>query len=90
MPRAKKTAPVVKQEVKKKVVAEKIDTSSYDKWTYDIRDEFKNGVTEKDLDEVESRLNVKGRTLAKLYCTDEQLSVVKTFKEYGTLELVTK
>lgn len=84
MPKAKKTVKEVKE------TAQTVDTSNYDKWTYDIRDEFKYGITKKDLAQIEERLNFKERTIGTLFCTDEQLKTIKTFPEYATIRLITR
>lgn len=50
------------------------------KWTVDIREDFKDGLTEKDLDELVEEYRSRDLDVNHLYCTDEQAKATKKTK----------
>jgi uncharacterized sporulation protein YeaH/YhbH (DUF444 family) len=57
------------------------------KWTVDIREEFKDGVTEKDLDKLFEEYRSRDLDIDHLYCNSEQAKKIASFKKYSQVKL---
>lgn len=56
-------------------------------WTVDIRDQFGNHLTQKELDGVVKQHLSEAREVVEIYCTEDQAKQIKKFGKYDNVRL---